>query len=107
MANATDSKTRSVCGRLRKRSCGACRYKLRKMFRLSSGRVSASSDGVGNCSDTSLAMNLLQVIFESIFDIPRLVEAALHQRFDSILCSRSSERSDARIPPGAELDVRR
>src|ERR1700691_4152121 len=56
---------------------------------------------------TSLARDLAQVVSESIFDVPRLVEAARHQRLDPLLGSRSPERSDARIPPGAELDVRR
>jgi len=50
---------------------------------------------------------LSQVVSEPIFDIPRLVEAALDQRFDSVLCGRSPKRSNARIPPGAELDIRR
>ena len=55
----------------------------------------------------TLARDLAQVVSEAIFDIPRLVEAARHQRFDPILGGRSPERSDARIPPGTELDVRR
>jgi hypothetical protein len=50
---------------------------------------------------------LAEVISEPIFDISRLVEAARHQRFDPLLGSRTTERSDARVPPGAELDVRR
>src|SRR5258705_7644604 len=54
-----------------------------------------------------LARDLAHVISKPIFDIPRLVEAARHQRLDSILGSGSPERSDARIPPGAEFDVRR
>src|SRR5581483_1649458 len=58
-------------------------------------------------SSADLAGDLPQVVSEPIFDIPGLVEAALHQRFDSILCGRSPERSDARIPPGAKFDVRR
>src|SRR5208282_3421112 len=61
----------------------------------------------GTASSADLPPDLPQVVSESIFDIPGLVEAALHQRFDSILCGRSPERSDARIPPGAELDIRR
>jgi hypothetical protein len=35
------------------------------------------------------------------------VEPARHQLFDSILGGGSTERSDARIPPGTDLDVRR
>ncbi len=35
------------------------------------------------------------------------MEAARHQRFDPLLGGGSPERTDARIPPGAELDVRR
>jgi hypothetical protein len=35
------------------------------------------------------------------------VEAARHQRLDPLLCGKSTERSEARIPPRAELDVRR
>jgi hypothetical protein len=54
-----------------------------------------------------LARYLAQVVSEPIFDIPRLVEAACHQRFDPILSGGSPERSDACIPPGTELDVRR
>src|SRR5580704_95516 len=54
-----------------------------------------------------LARDLAQVISEPIFDIPGLVEAARHQRFDPILGGGSPERSDARIPPGTELDIRR
>src|SRR5579859_6562625 len=60
------------------------------------------------CSDSrSLARKLAQIVSEPIFDIAWLVEAALHQCSDSILCGRSTERSDARVPPGAELDIRR
>jgi hypothetical protein len=54
-----------------------------------------------------LARDLAQPVSEPIFDIPRLVEAARPQRFDPFLGGGSSERSDARIPPGTELDVRR
>ena len=54
-----------------------------------------------------LARNLAQIVSEPIFDIPRLVEAARHQRLDPLLGGRSPERSDARIPPSTELDVRR
>ena len=35
------------------------------------------------------------------------MEAAGHQRLDPFLGGRSPERSDARIPPSTELDVRR
>jgi hypothetical protein len=35
------------------------------------------------------------------------METACHQFFNAILSGASPERSDARIPPGAELDVRR
>src|SRR5580692_2964282 len=54
-----------------------------------------------------LAPDLAQVVSKPIFDISRLVEASRHQRFDPILGGGSPERSNARIPPGAELDVRR
>jgi hypothetical protein len=50
---------------------------------------------------------LAQIVSEPIFDIPRLVETARHQRFDPLLGGGSTERSYARIPPGTELDVRR
>jgi hypothetical protein len=56
---------------------------------------------------SGLARDLTQVVSEPIFDVPRLVEAARHQLFDPILGSGSAERSDARIPPGVEFDVRR
>jgi hypothetical protein len=35
------------------------------------------------------------------------VEAARHQPFDPLLGGGSPERLDARIPPGADLDIRR
>src|ERR1700677_2230571 len=54
-----------------------------------------------------LARDLTQVVSEPIFDVPRLVEAGRDQRLDPLLGGRSPERSDARIPPGAELDIRR
>ena len=57
--------------------------------------------------DAVLARYLAQVISEPIFDIPRLVEAACHQRLDPILGSGTPERSDACIPPSTELDIRR
>jgi hypothetical protein len=50
-------------------------------------------------------MNLAQVVSKPIFCVTRLVEAALHQRFDPILSGGSAERSDARIPSGAKLDI--
>src|SRR5271170_4054298 len=56
---------------------------------------------------SSTSRDLAQVVSEPIFDIPRLMEAARDQGFDPILGGRSPERSDARIPSGAELDVRR
>ena len=59
-----------------------------------------------NSYGAGLARDLTQIIPEPIFDIPRFVEAARHQRFDPILGDRSPERSDTRIPPGVELDVR-
>src|ERR1700693_6201351 len=58
-------------------------------------------------SGARLARDLAQGVSESTFGIPRLVEAARDQRLDPLLGGRSPERSDARIPPGAELDVRR
>src|SRR5579862_4634484 len=51
-----------------------------------------------------LARDLSQVISEPIFSISWLVEAARHQLLDSILSGGSSERGDARIPPGAKLN---
>jgi hypothetical protein len=71
-------------GRLR--TCRACGCRLRKMC---------------------LACDLPQVVSEPILDVPRLVEAASHQRLDPLLRGRPPERSDARVPPGAELDIRR
>jgi hypothetical protein len=71
-------------------------------------RVPSATSGVRNrVGRAGLPPDLPQVVSESIFDIPGFVEAELHQRFDSILCGRSLERSDARIPPGAEFDIRR
>src|SRR5271166_6438316 len=66
------------------------------------GRVAKKND-----HGTGLACDLAQVVSEPIFDVPRLVEAARDQRLDPLLGGRSPERSDARIPPGTELDVRR
>src|SRR5579862_6648284 len=70
----------------------------------------ASNTAILNSSTLRMAAgagltDLAQVVSEPIFDIPRLVEAARHQRFDPILGGRSPERSNARIPPRAELDV--
>ena len=63
-------------------------------------------DGVGKrIGRAGLSRDLAQVVSEPIFDIPRLVEAARDQRLDPLLGGRSTERSDASIPPGAELDV--
>lgn len=62
---------------------------------------------LGIASGAGLARDLAQVIFVAIFDVAWLVESARDQRFDSLLRGRSPERSDARIPPGAKLDVRR
>jgi len=50
---------------------------------------------------------LPQVVSQPIFDIPRLLKPARRQRFDPLLRGRSTERLDARIPPGIDLDVRR
>lgn len=72
--------------------------------RLSSNVFHSQRPGVEDrVGRAGLARNLAQVISESIFDIPRLVEAARHQLFDPILGGGSAERSDARIPSGAEL----
>jgi hypothetical protein len=60
-----------------------------------------------NDHGAGLARDLSQVVSEPIFYIPRLVEAERDQRLDPLLGGRSPERSDARIPPGAKLDVRR
>ena len=49
---------------------------------------------------------MAQVPPKSIFYVPRLVEAARHQPLDSLLGGGTPERRDARIPPGAQLDVR-
>ena len=77
-------------------------------FRTGSQRVPSATSGVRNqVGRAGLPPDLPQVVSESIFDIPGFVEAALHQRFDSTLCCRSPERSDARIPPRAEFDIRR
>ena len=48
-------------------------------------------------SGEGLARDLAQVISEPIFDIPRLVEAARHQRLDPLLSGRSPERD---VDPG-------
>src|SRR5580698_8005754 len=58
-------------------------------------------------SGAGLRRDFTQVVSEPVFDIAGLVEAARHQRFDTILGGGPAERSDARIPPGTELDVRR
>src|SRR5580658_11201028 len=58
-------------------------------------------------SNARLPPDLAEVVSESIFDIPRLMEAARHQRLDPLLRGRSAERSDAGIPSSAKLDVRR
>ena len=58
-------------------------------------------------SGAGLARDLAQVVSEPIFDIPRLVETARHQSLNPLLGGRSPERSDARIPSGSELDIRR
>src|ERR1700733_2781983 len=70
-------------------------------------RVPSQRPKFGTASSTDLARDLAQVVPESIFDISRLVESARHQGFDPVLGGRSTERSDARIPPGTEFDVRR
>jgi hypothetical protein len=54
-----------------------------------------------------LARDLAQIVAEPIFYVARLVESARYQGLDAFLGGRSPEQSDARIPPGAELDVRR
>src|ERR1700691_3452221 len=53
-----------------------------------------------------LARDLAEVVCEPIFNISRLMESARHQILDPFLRSGSTERSDARIPPGAKLYVR-
>jgi hypothetical protein len=58
-------------------------------------------------SGKDLARNLAQVISEPVLYVPGFVEAAFQQRFDAILCSGPPERRDARIPTGAEFNVRR
>jgi hypothetical protein len=62
---------------------------------------------LGTASGKDLARDLAQVVSEPILCISGLVEPALHQRFDPILRGGSPKRSDARIPSGANLDVRR
>src|SRR5579871_6719093 len=65
----------------------------------SSCAPSATSRSSELASSADLARDLPQVVSEPIFDIPGLVEAALHQRFDSILCGRSpSEAMHASHP---------
>jgi len=61
----------------------------------------------GAPSGEGLARDLAQVVSEPIFDIARLMEATRHQRFDPLLSRGSPERTDARIPSGTKLDVRR
>src|SRR5436309_9413084 len=55
----------------------------------------------------NLARDLAEVVSQPIFDIARFVEAACHQRLDAILSGGSAERTDARIPSGAALDIER
>jgi hypothetical protein len=63
--------------------------------------------GVILASITGLARDLANIVSEPVFRVSRFVEAARHQLFNPLLCGWSPERSDARIPPGAEFDVRR
>src|SRR5258708_2162857 len=63
--------------------------------------------GVRNRVAGDLARELTDVVSQSIFDVSRLVEAARHQRFDSLLGGGSADRTHARIPSGGELDIRR
>ena len=63
--------------------------------------------GLRIASGAGLARDLAQVVSEAIFDIARLVEATRHERLDPVLGGGSPERSDARIPTRAQLDVRR
>src|SRR5579864_179034 len=58
-------------------------------------------------SSAGLTRDLAQIIPEPVLDIPRLVEAARHKRLDPLLSGGSPERSNARVPPGAEFNVRR
>jgi hypothetical protein len=51
-----------------------------------------------------LSLNLAHVVSQPIFDIPRLVEAARHQLFDSILGGGSPERTTGSVlPPSFEM----
>src|SRR4051794_11916364 len=52
------------------------------------------------------AWDLAQIVSESIFHFAWLVEAACVQCLDSRLGRGSPERSNAGIPPGADLHVR-
>jgi len=53
------------------------------------------------------ASQLTHMVSEPIFNITWLMETALHQCLYPGLAGGSPERSEARIPPGTELDVRR
>src|SRR4051812_48242892 len=55
---------------------------------------------------SSLTRELPQVISEPVFHYPRFVKALRHQCSNSLLRRGSTERSDARIPPRAEFDIR-
>src|SRR5258708_25993899 len=62
--------------------------------------------GVRNRIAGDLERELALVVSEPIFDIPRLVEAVPHQRFDPLLGGGAAHRSHAPIPTGAEPDFR-
>ena len=88
-------------------SCRKCKTPPRTYEACPPGLASNASHpqppGVENrVGRAGLGRDLAQVVSEPIFDVPRLVEAARHQRFDPILGCGSPERSDARIPPGTE-----
>src|SRR5262249_14811598 len=52
------------------------------------------------------AHKLSHVISQSILCIARFVKASFHQRLDPLLRGWSYNRSEARIPPSCDLDIR-
>ena len=88
-------------------------YDLREIDKRFVVHVREARFGFGNAriEDFSRAIiwtvpDLAHVVTEAVFNIPWLVKAASYQCFDSILSGGSPERSDARIPTGAEFDIR-
>ena len=78
------------------------------------GKLLIASDTVMQTHPSAIAegellvvCDLAQVVSKPVFDVSRLMEAQRHQRFDTILGGRASERRNTRIPTRTELDVGR